>query len=258
METFLFSEHVFGPVKSRRLGSSLGINLLSTKQKVCNFNCIYCECGLTEKLRANDVLFVNPKELLEKLELKLIHCKENNIPIDTITYAGNGEPTMHPSFLSIARKVSELRARFFPDAKTALLSNGTTLGRKNIESALKYFDLAIIKLDAGDDRLLRLIDLPKDKQHFRKLLNNLERLRNKLIIQTMFLKGNVNGEIIDNSSEKAVSDWIKKLKEIKPLEVQLYSIDRSVPVQGIERIPKDKLDKIALKVEETGIKTRVV
>lgn len=258
METFLFNEHVFGPIQSRRLGASLGINLLSTAQKVCNFNCIYCECGLTEKLFSKDELFVNPKLFLTDLELKLIHCRDEKISIDTITYAGNGEPTIHPSFLSIARKVSELRNKYFPNAKIALLSNGTTLSRKNIISALQYIDFAIIKLDAGAEELMRLIDLPKDKNHFQKLIANLKELRNKLIIQTMFLKGKVEDKIIDNSTDEAVSAWIDKLKLIEPMEVQLYSIDRNVPVQGLEKVLRKDLERIAQKVEAIGIKTLVV
>lgn len=258
MPTFLFSEHIFGPIKSRRLGSSLGINLLSVKQKVCNFNCVYCECGSTHPLKKNERSFVDKDLLLSMLEIRLQECINDSIPIDTITFAGNGEPTLHPSFLSIVNEIVRLRNKHFPEANIAVLTNGATLKSKRISKALTKVDKAIIKLDAGTDKSINIIDQPKRKLSINKLLKDLALFEGEIIIQTMFLKGTVDGKPIDNSAEEELDAWLERIREIAPKEVMLYSIDRDTPISTLERIPKEKLDAIAERVHKLGIQTQVV
>ena len=258
MPTFLFSEHVFGPIKSRRLGSSLGINLLSVHQKVCNFDCVYCECGSSHPLAKEEHIFVDKTEFQQLLKKRLKECVEQNIPIDAITFAGNGEPTLHPQFLSITNYVVKLRDAYFPNAEIAVLTNGVTLKNKRIREALKKVDKAIVKLDAGSDIFINKIDQPKRKLKISKLLEEIANFDGELIVQTMFLKGTLNGEVIDNSSGDELEEWLKHIRTVRPKEVMLYSIDRDTPIDTLERVPKKNLEKIAERIHAMGIKTQVV
>ena len=258
MPTFLFDEHVFGPIKSRRLGSSLGINLLSVHQKICNFNCIYCECGLTYKIEKEEHAFVEKGELMSLLENKLVQCQKDGTPIDTITFAGNGEPTLHPFFLSIVKELIVLRDTYFPSAKIAVLTNGYTLHKLRINQALSIVDQAIVKLDAGDDHMIKLIDRPKKNIPLEKLMNNLKSFNGNLIIQTMFLRGSVKGEPFDNSTGKSLENWLEKITALNPSLVMLYSLDRDTPLKTLESVSRKELLAIAYRVKESGIKTSVV
>ena len=258
MGTFLFDEHVFGPIKSRRLGSSLGINLLSTHQKVCNYNCVYCECGLTHKLEKEAHLFVEKEDFLNQLKKRLKECMETNVPIDAITFAGNGEPTLHPNFLFIVNNIIKLRDIFFPKAIIAVLTNGTTLDKKRIREGLLKVDKAIIKLDAGSDQLLNTIDQPKGRVSIKKLIKNLKCFDGNVIIQTMFLKGVHEGQSFNNSKGKELESWLKHLKQIQPEEVMIYSLDRDTPISTLQSIDKKTLQNIGKKVRELNIKTQVV
>lgn len=258
MPTFLFSEHVFGPIKSRRLGSSLGINLLSVNQKVCDFDCVYCECGASHPLEKKGETFVDYFDFQRLLKNRLIECVEQRIPIDAITFAGNGEPTLHPQFLSITKFVIEQRDKYFPDAKIAVLTNGVTLKNKRIQEALKGVDKAIIKLDAGTEDFINKIDQPKRKLNLSKMIEEITSFDGEIIIQTMFLKGILNGETIDNSSGTELEHWLKLIQIINPVEVMLYSIDRDTPIDTLERVPKKILEQIAERIHDLGIKTQVV
>lgn len=258
MATFLFDEHVFGPIQSRRLGASLGINLLSTKQKVCNFNCIYCECGLTNQLEKEGHVFVDKEELLDQLQCKLVDSVKNEIAIDSITFAGNGEPTMHKQFLSIVKAICKLRDTYFPNAIIAVLSNGYTLGQDRVRKGLAFADKAIIKMDAGNSELIELIDQPKGNFPIEKLIKNINQFNGNLIIQTMFLRGTVDGKQFDNTSESSLSSWFERIELLAPKEVMIYSLDRDTPLNTLEKIPKIELDAIAEKIQEMNIETTVV
>jgi wyosine [tRNA(Phe)-imidazoG37] synthetase (radical SAM superfamily) len=258
MPTFLFDDFVFGPIKSRRLGSSLGINLLSVNQKVCNFDCIYCECGETKPLTKEKSVFVAKKELFELLTAKLIQCRQENTPIDTITFAGNGEPTLHPHFFAIVQNVIELRNTYFPKAAIAVLTNGYSLDKKRVEEALTLVDKAIVKLDAGEDHLLKLVDRPKGNLSLNRLIKNIQRFPGNLIIQSMFLKGLVGDIAFDNSTGRAINQWLIKIERLHPSEVMLYSLDRDTPIKSLELIPKVTLERIAKRVRLLGIKALVV
>jgi len=257
MATILFDEIIFGPIKSRRLGVSLGINLLPVNGKVCSFDCLYCECGLNEAFKGGRL----PKtaEVLEALEAKLISMqKENTIP-DVITFAGNGEPTMHPDFSIIIDKTIELRDRFFPNAKVSVLSNATGLDKPSIFEALLKVDNAILKLDSAIDETVRILDRPTSKDYtVRHQVDRMKAFKGKLIIQTLFTKGQYKGQSFDNTTEEEVSAWIDLMQEIAPESVMIYAIDRETAVQGISKVTLKVLRDIAKRVkDETGIHVSV-
>ncbi len=258
MPTFLFDAHVFGPISSRRLGSSLGINLLSTKEKICNFDCIYCECGSLSDEKKQSDRFVDQYELILSLVQNLATCLSEKIPVDTITFAGNGEPTLHPDFPEIISRVIPLRDKFFPEAKIAVLTNGMTLKNREIRYALEKIDKTIVKLDAGSDEAITLIDRPQKWQSIDRFKQELSQFEGPLTIQTMFLRGNINGEPIDNASPEALENWFNQLIDIMPSEVMLYSLDRDTPIQTIEKVQKKELEIIAEQVNQLGIQTMVV
>lgn len=257
MSGFLFSDIVFGPVKSRRLGVSLGINLLPTHKKVCNFNCIYCECGWNEDLSNQKLILPTRIELKTELERKLIELKENKIAIDSITFAGNGEPSIHPDFSEIVDDIILMRNKYFPNAKTTLLSNAGLLNDENIMQSILKLDNNILKLDCGTDRMFHLINRCSESIKISDVVENLKRFEGKLIIQTLFLRGKYLNEIIDNTTEEEINLWMKYIKEINPEYVMIYPIERETPAQGLEKISKSELDIIAGKLKLIGIESKV-
>ena len=257
MATILFDEIVFGPIKSRRLGVSLGINLLPVNGKFCSFDCLYCECGLNEAFRGGRL----PKtpEVLEALETKLIAMQKENIIPDVITFAGNGEPTMHPDFALIIDKTIELRDRFFPNAKVSVLSNATGLDKPVVFNALLKVDNAILKLDSAIDATVRILDRPaSDAYSVHHQVDRMKAFKGKLIIQTLFTKGEYKGQFFDNTTEEEISAWIELIQEIAPESVMIYAIDRETAVQGVSKISLKVLRDIAKRVkDETGIHVSV-
>lgn len=255
MGTFLFDKIVFGPIKSRRLGHSLGINLLSTSHKVCNFDCIYCECGFSDNKATANEKFCNTDSLFIELEKEISKRREHEI--DAITYAGNGEPTLHPRFLSIAKKIKELRDQYSPKSKIVLLTNGTTLHKSSVQQAFKFIDDVLIKLDAGSNELIEQINKPLSQFGIDKLIANLKQLETSIKIQSMFLEGTVNGKDVSNTRQENLNLWLKWITQIEPKEVYIYSINRDTPVSTLYPVSNKKLEQIALKVRELGIKTIV-
>ncbi|MFC2087253.1 radical SAM protein [Bacteroidota bacterium] len=255
MSTFLFDETVFGPVKSRRLGNSLGINLLSNNSKVCNFNCIYCECGLTPDHTTTEI---NSKEnVFYWLRERLFDLKYDNIYIDSITFAGNGEPTLHPDFDEIIDYTIDLRNKLVPHVRVAVLSNASLIGNESIFRSLAKLDLNILKLDSAFEDTIRVLNCPPENFHLNELVENLQQFKGNLIIQTLFLRGNFEGNTIDNTSEKEINGWLKLIKEINPKEVMIYSFSRSTPVKDLVRVEEEELNKIAERVHKIGINTLV-
>ncbi len=258
MATFLFDEIVFGPVKSRRLGVSLGINLLPVNKKICNFNCIYCECGWTND-SGKDMSNLPSRELVyEALDRKLSLMKENNQYPDVITYAGNGEPTLHPQFAGIIDDSIELRNKYFPDARIAVLSNAANITRPGIREALLKTDQNILKLDSACDRTIQLHNQPNRTIIAGDLIKELKKFNGKLIVQTLFVRGTFKGTLIDNTTPGELREWLKAIDEIRPSEVMIYTISRDTPEGGnLEKVPLDELQDIAKMVNELGIKTQV-
>ncbi len=257
MSGFLFHETVFGPVMSRRLGVSLGINLLPVDYKYCTFNCVYCECGWTHSKPEGSNGLPSRDEVKVLLEEKLKTMLADGQVPDAITFAGNGEPTIHPNFPGVMDDTIALRDRFFPDAKITVLSNASMLHRDDVFNALKATDKNIQKLDAGSEGMFRLINQAAGSLSLGKVVEQLCLFEGKLIVQTLFLRGEHKGESIDNTAEQEVEAWIILLQKIKPEYVMIYSIDRATPEQGIEKVSFDELSVIAKKVNMTGIKTKV-
>ena len=200
MSTFLFDRIIFGPVKSRRLGVSLGINLLPATRKMCNFNCIYCECGWTTDKTADKSALPKRDEIYRALERKLSEMKSKKSAPDVITFAGNGEPTLHPDFPAIVDDTIELRNRYFPEARIAVLSNSTTITIPSVKEALLKVDQNILKLDSGFDLTVRVHNQPRVNVKVAELIGNLRKFNGQLIIQTLFLRGTHNGKSIDNTT----------------------------------------------------------
>jgi wyosine [tRNA(Phe)-imidazoG37] synthetase (radical SAM superfamily) len=258
MATFLFDEIIFGPVKSRRLGVSLGINLLPVKKKICNFNCIYCECGWTNDYGNKLSSLPSRKEVFEALSQKLSVMKEKGQHPDVITYAGNGEPTLHPEFAGIIDDSIELRNKYFPDTSIAVLSNATTITKPHIREALLKVDQNILKLDSACDNTIHLNNQPNKKIIAGDLINELKKFNGKLIIQTLFLRGSFKGSVIDNTTPDELREWLKAIDEIRPSEVMIYTISRDTPEGGkLEKVSLKDLHLIAKMVNDLGIKTQV-
>ncbi|MBK7134208.1 MAG: radical SAM protein [Bacteroidales bacterium] len=258
MATFLFDEIIFGPVKSRRLGVSLGINLLPTKRKVCNFDCIYCECGWTTDIEKIKDKLPGRKEVYKALEKKLSEMKAANESPDVITYAGNGEPTLHPEFSGIIDDSITLRNKYFPKAKIAVLSNATNITKPGIRSALLKVDQNILKLDSAFNSTVQIHNQPKGSFNVEELINNLKDFDGNLVVQTLFLRGEYKGTVIDNTTPAEIEAWLNAIETIKPSEVMIYTISRDTPVgDKLKKVPLKELKEIAAKVEKLGFKTQV-
>ena len=254
MATFLFNEIIFGPVLSRRLGNSLGINLLPINRKVCNFNCLYCECGLTNIDHSNkNSSLPTRKQVKTELEKILQEYTSNGKIIDTLTFAGNGEPTLHPDFPEIIEDTLILRKHYCPDTKIAVLSNATLIGKDTIHNALQKIDYNILKLDSANEDTIRLMNCPLGEFSLDRLLKQLHTFKDNLTIQTLFVKGNYKGYSFDNSSEDELKGWLRLIKELQPELVMVYTIARDTPINTIEKVSEEKLNIIASKVRELGI-----
>jgi wyosine [tRNA(Phe)-imidazoG37] synthetase (radical SAM superfamily) len=258
MATFLFDDIIFGPVKSRRLGVSLGINLLPTKRKICNFNCIYCECGWTKDIEKAVSHLPSREEVCKALELKLMEMKVNGLSPDVITYAGNGEPTLHPNFPGIIDDSISLRDKYFPTSKIAVLSNSTTINKPVIKAALLKVDMNILKLDSAIESTLKIHNQPRVTVNIEELIENLIGFKGKVIIQTLFLKGLYNNTVIDNTTQQETDAWLKAIERIRPSEVMIYTISRDTPEGSLlKKVTVKELKRIASMVESLGIKTQV-
>lgn len=253
MATFLFDKIIFGPVVSRRLGNSLGINLLPPDKKICNFDCIYCECGLTDGIKA---ILPTREEVKQKLEEVLKEHLNNRKIIDTITFAGNGEPTLHHDFIGIIEDTYILRNKYFPKAKIALLTNATTIVGKKIREAFKKIDQNILKLDSVHPQTVELLNCPLGRFNLKKTIEILSSM-DKPIIQTMFVRGSYKGIPVDNTSEYEIKPWLETLKVINPGLVMIYTIARDTPFDTLEKVPENQLKQIANRVEQLGIETQI-
>lgn len=256
MAGFLFDNMVFGPVFSRRLGVSLGINLLPIDNKYCNFNCIYCECGWTNNKKGKMIL-AKRDELKQQLEAKLKEVQGTVNEPDAITFAGNGEPTIHPQFAEIIDDTIELRDKYAPKAAVSILSNATMLSKPKVAEALKKVDKNIQKLDSGIESTYKAINQALGNKSLDSIVEGLLAFEGKLIIQTLFLRGEYEGKIVDNTTDEEVEAWLEIVKKVKPEYVMLYPIERGTPAENIEKISKEELQKIAEKVEAAGIRAEV-
>ncbi len=255
--TVLYKSPIFGPIHSRRLGISLGINLLPSDGKCCSFDCIYCECGFNKDSVGHEK-FPTPQQVHDALESQLKYMQKNGPKPDVLTFAGNGEPTMHPHFLEIVRDVISLRNYYFPEAKVSVLSNATQILRKEVFEALKLVDNNILKLDTVSDDYIRLLDRPVNRSYeVSEIVNGMALFKGHCIIQTMFLNGKFNDTDVSNISDSYIIPWLNTIRKIQPSEVMIYTIDRETPAHELKKATHEQLDGIARKVEGIGIKCRV-
>jgi len=256
MATSLFRSVIFGPVQSRRLGLSLGVNLLPNDNKLCNFNCIYCECGWNPS--GVKPRFNSREAVQEALHATLTQMAAENRDLDVITFAGNGEPTMHPDFESIIDDTIQLRNAFMPRAKISVLSNATLIGKESVRRALLKVDNNILKLDSAFDETVRLIDNPNNPDYtVAGTVENMKKFNGKFILQTLFLRGTFNDLTVDNTTEKEVSAWLGIVRETRPEKVMIYTIDRDTPAEDLHKVSQSDLEVIAQKVRASGIECSV-
>jgi wyosine [tRNA(Phe)-imidazoG37] synthetase (radical SAM superfamily) len=256
MSTFLFDKTIFGPVKSRRLGVSLGINLLPNTRKLCNFNCIYCECGWNPEVSVAETL-PTVDYVERELEARLFAMSKNEQPLDVITFAGNGEPCMHPQFAEIIDITICLRNTYFPKVEIAVLSNSTLVRKTEVYNALTKVDKNIMKLDSAFEETCKLINKPVGYFNLAELITSLKLFHGNLIIQTMFVQGSINGIEFDNTSDIEIAAWIDVLKTLNPEMVMIYTIARDTPAENLQKIPLSKLNSIAELLKFNGFSVSV-
>ncbi|MBR1717544.1 MAG: radical SAM protein [Paludibacteraceae bacterium] len=247
----LFNQIVYGTIHSRRLGTSLGMEIMPLEHKLCTFNCVYCECGWNEKVQ--HPVLPTRQEVHDALEAKLQEIKANNEPLDVITFSGNGEPTLHPEFKAIIADTCALRDRYCPEVKVSVLSNSTQLGRADVVEALRMCDKRILKLDAATDTMMRRIDKPVNEGlDVETIIGWLEQFEGDFILQTCFLRGEHNGERIDNTTEEELNAWYQAVERLHPKQIMIYVIDRKTPEESLEKIAPETMHAIAQPLKEKG------
>ena len=245
----IFGSIVYGPIRSRRLGVSLGVNLMPITAKLCTFDCVYCECGWNQPVSHPSL--PTREEVRIALESQLSIAVE---PIDVITFSGNGEPTLHPDFLGIIQDTCALRDQYCPKAKVSVLSNSTQLGRTDVIEALRLCDNRILKLDSAIDATMRLIDKPVNAQlTVKQIVQWLSIFDGDFTLQTCFLRGEYQGQTIDNTTPEELTAWYKMVDYLHPKQVMIYVIDRVTPLETLEKIPAETMEKIAIPLREKGI-----
>jgi wyosine [tRNA(Phe)-imidazoG37] synthetase (radical SAM superfamily) len=247
----LFDSIVYGPIRSRRLGVSLGVNLMPTDAKLCSFDCVYCECGWNQPVLHPQL--PTRQQVREALASNLSPLASSP-QIDVITFSGNGEPTMHPDFLGIIQDTCALRDQYCPNAKVSVLSNSTQLGRVEVVQALKLCDNRILKLDSAIDATMRLIDKPVNPHlTVAQVMEWLQQFDGDFTLQTCFLRGDYHGQVIDNTTSEELAAWYQAVEILHPKQVMIYVIDRATPLQTLEKIPAEQMQAIAKPLLDKGI-----
>ena len=250
--TALYNNIIFGPIRSRRLGLSLGVNLLPVDSKLCSFDCIYCECGWNDDYIARR-RFNSREDVRQMLREVLSQMVKDGTPPDVITFAGNGEPTMHPDFEGVIDDTIALRDELCPSAKVSVLSNATQIHREDVRRALCRVDNNILKLDSAFNQTVQLVNKPQGRYTVERTVELLKLFEGRLIIQTMFLRGEYAGKSIDNTREEEVEAWLRLIEQIAPQKVMVYSLDRDTPCKTLEKVTREELLAIAARVEALGI-----
>ena len=241
---------VFGPIFSRRLGSSLGINLLPQAGKICNFDCIYCECGWN-KDGLGDTVLPTADDVFRALKAKLEECSATGVPIDSITFSGDGEPTLNPEFQAIIDLTLELRDRYYPAAKVSVLSNATRIGRPGVFEALRKVDNPILKLDAPTDGQVALVNRPAGEYHVADVVAQLSRFNGDFVLQTMFLRGP------GWESAQWVEGWMDIVRQLKPREIMVYTIDRETPMKGLGKYTVEEMRALVQPLIDEGFSIQI-
>lgn len=243
---------VFGPIASRRLGSSLGINLLPERGKLCNFDCIYCECGWNKDGLSDRRLPV-AAELKAALDSKLSECRSGGVPVDSITFAGDGEPTLNPQFAEIVDITLALRDEYYPSAKVSVLSNATTLEREDVFSALCKVDQPIMKIDAPTNELAAVINRPQGPYDVASVVRGLGRFEGRFVLQTMFLRA----PGFDSSSLEVLLPWMDIVRKLKPREIMVYTIDRPTPAGGLGKFTVPEMAALVKPLADEGFNIQI-
>ena len=243
----LREETVFGPIFSRRLGSSLGINLLPEKGKICNFDCIYCECGWNRD-GLGDKKIPSAAKVREALEAKLAQCAADSVEIDSITFSGDGEPTLNPEFPQIIDDTLALRDRYYPGTKVSVLSNATRAHIPAVFAALRKVDNPIMKIDAPTDKLIARINHPAPGYSLARVVEALKGFQGDFVLQTMFLR---SGDF-DSSSPEVLDGWMEIVRELHPREIMVYTIARPTPEQGLRKFSPEQMRSIVAPLLEEG------
>ena len=253
MSTIIYPSPIFGPIHSRRLGVSLGINLLPEDGKVCTFDCLYCECGFNADRKAHKPMPTR-EEVAAALEEKLLAMQAEGVAPDVLTFAGNGEPTIHPKFAGIIDDTLALRDKYFPKAKVSVLTNATLVTRPAVFEALSRVDNNILKLDTVCEEYVRFVDRPTLRYNLAEIIEKLAEFGNNAVIQTMFMKGEVDGRSVDNTGDEYVLPWLQVVKKIAPREVMIYTVDRETPQEGLKKAAREELDRIVELLKGEGIR----
>lgn len=253
MSTVIYPSPIFGPIHSRRLGISLGINLMPDDGKICTFDCIYCECGFNKDFIPHHKRPTR-QEVATALEAKLKEMHETGIHPNVLTFAGNGEPTAHPDFGEIIEDTIQLRNKYCPEAKVSVLSNSTMIFRPTVHAALMKVDNNILKLDTVNPDYIKMVDRPTQPTYnVSRIIEGLRSFRGHVILQSMFMKGTIDGKDVDNTGEEFVKPWLKAIIDIQPMEVMVYTIDRETPDHDLQKASHEELDAIRDRVQAEGI-----
>ena len=247
-----FEDIVFGPIRSRRLGSSLGVNILPAHGKMCNFDCVYCECGWNRD-GVGDKSYPRYADVAAALEARLSELSHQGVPVDSITFSGNGEPTMNPDFAVIVDKTLALRDRYYPDAKVSVLSNATMIGRESVFEALKKVDNAIMKIDASSDELIGKINKPTGAYSLDKVVEGLRRFEGNFVLQTMFLRS----DEFDTAAPEALGRWMDIVRELRPREVMVYTIDRETPDKTLGKYTVEQMTAMVKPLLDEGFEIQI-
>ena len=245
----LFPTIVYGPIHSRRLGVSLGVNLMPTTAKLCSFDCVYCECGWNQPVSHH--VLPTREQVRDAMVAQLSNL---DLQLDVITFSGNGEPTMHPDFLGIIEDTCALRDEYCPNAKVSVLSNSTQLGRKEVVEGLRLCDNRILKLDSAIDATMHLIDKPVNRSlTVAQVMEWLRAFDGDFTLQTCFLRGEYEGQMIDNTTPDELDAWYKAVEQLRPKQVMIYVIDRETPLKTLEKVAPEQMYAIAQPLREKGI-----
>ncbi len=247
-----FDDIVFGPIFSRRLGSSLGVNLLPSKGKLCNFDCIYCECGWNKDGIA-DRTFPKLQDIETALEEKMSALAADGVRVDSITFSGNGEPTVHPDFPKVIDLTLKCRDRYFPDAKVSVLSNATMICRPAVAEALMKIDNPILKIDASSDELIMKINKPVGHYRLDEVIDAMMKFNGNFVLQTMFLRS----PEFDTTADGALGKWMEIVRKVRPREIMVYTIDRETPDKTLGKYTVEEMAAFVQPLIDEGFKIQV-
>ena len=252
----IYNDNIIGPIHSRRLGISLGVNLLPKDAKICSFDCVYCECGWNKDHKGGH--FPDADAVMEELEAKLKEEVAEGRDIDVITFAGNGEPTLHPRFAEVIDRTIALRDQYYPQARVSVLSNATRMTDPKVHTALLKVDNNILKIDGAFDQTIHLIDQPTDKNYsVRQVVDGMKSFQGQLIVQTMFVRGMHDGKVIDNTTPEEVNAWCDLIREIKPHQIMVYSLDRPTPEPNLVKVSKEEMAQFVAPLVAEGFNVSI-